>query len=381
MSSLAEKIPPVPKWPDERPDEPDEIPPEEAIPVEAPTTEAPGRLDSEALAALRPRMFTAAELQTKTFAPRVAYIDGLILEGLTIFGGKPKLGKSWWALRAALTIATGGVAFGSQGRDVRPAKVLYLALEDGEARLQDRMTQLCGPGEAWPNEMTVITVWPRFDAGGIDLLAELVDADGYEVVIIDTLGRVRTPRKGRDTYQEDTDALSAIHDMVRERPGLAVVLIHHNRKDDSPDDYIDALSGTTGVSGAVDHIAVLQRGRGQADAVLRFTSRDATEHDTAYAFAEGQWTELGSAVEYEMSKARRAVLEAVTSMESATLTEIALEVRRDISLTRRMLIGLAEERLVYQDGERGPWKPRPNSPIVQPGHPQSGLLDQLDRVF
>lgn len=46
-----------------------------------------------------------------------------------------------------------------------------------------------------------------------------------------------------------------------------------------------------------------------------------TEHDTAFEFASGSWTDLGSAAEHELSKARRAVLEAVTDLESATLTE------------------------------------------------------------
>src|SRR5690606_31243854 len=128
------------------------------------------------------------------------------------------------------------------------------------ARVQSRLRRITAPGETWPEALTIATTWPRFDADGLELLAELIDSGGYRVVVIDTLGRVRTPRKGKDGYQEDTDAIGQIHDLARERPGLAVLVIHHNRKDDSPDDYIDALSGTTGITGVADHIAVLQRG-------------------------------------------------------------------------------------------------------------------------
>ena len=39
------------------------------------------------------------------------------------------------------------------------------------------------------------------------------------------------PRRGPDSYQEDSDAISMLHDMTRERSGLAMQLIHHNRKD------------------------------------------------------------------------------------------------------------------------------------------------------
>jgi RecA-family ATPase len=292
-----------------------------------------------------------------TFPPQVAYIDGLILEGLSVLGGKPKLGKSWFGLRGAVTIATGGIAFGNPGRAVTAAPVLYLALEDGPARIQDRLAHLLAPDEPWPNDLTVADRWPRFDAGGRDMLAEAVDQDGYRVVFVDTLGRVRSPRAGRgDAYLEDTEAIAAVHDLARERPGLAVVLIHHNRKADHPDDYIDALSGTTGITGAADHVAVLQRARGEADAVLRFTSRDAAEHDTAYSFSDGCWTELGAAAEYAQSKARRAALDALRTLGgTAGLSEIADEMGGTKQNTAKLLRGLETDGLVKQDGPRGPW--------------------------
>jgi len=156
-----------------------------------------------------------------------------------------------------------------------------------------------------------------------------------------------------------------LHDLTRGSPGLAVYVIHHNRKDDNPADYIDALSGTTGISGVVDHIAVMQRGRGEADAVLRFTSRDAAESDIAYKFDGHYWTELGNAADHALSKSRKRVLETVALLEEASLTDIASMADKDKSLTLRMLRGLADEGLVYQDGVRGPWKPRPNGPQSQ----------------
>lgn len=308
------------------------------------------------LAALRADSVSFAELRTMEFPPLISYIEGLVLEGLTVIGGKPKLGKSWWVLGAACAIATGGVAFSNPMRKVTQAPVLYLALEDGGSRLQSRGRRIMADGESWPANLTAFFKWPRFDTGGLELLADLIDADGYKVVIIDTIGRVRSPRKGRDSYQEDTDAISAIHDLVRERPGLAVMLVHHLRKDDSPDDYVDALSGTTGIGGSADHIAVMQRPRGEADAVLHFTSRDAAEHDTAFSLDGGAWTELGDAALYAISKARREVYDVLADMEEATLTELASVAGKDPAGTLKLLRGLAGEGLAYQDGERGPWK-------------------------
>ena len=65
--------------------------------------------------------------------------------------------------------------------------------------------------------------------------------------------------------------------------------------EDNPADFIDALSGSTGITGVVDHIAMLRRGRGEADAVFHFTSRDAPEHETAVQLDGWMWSELGMA--------------------------------------------------------------------------------------
>ena len=113
--------------------------------------------DSDRLQEWRPKLVSAAELKTKEFPEPVAYIDGLVLEGLGILGGKPKLGKSWWALRAGLAIASGGVAFGNPNRNVEQAPVLYLALEDGKKRLQNRLGKLLLPDETWPEALMTVT--------------------------------------------------------------------------------------------------------------------------------------------------------------------------------------------------------------------------------
>jgi RecA-family ATPase len=67
-------------------------------------------------------------------------VPGVIPEGFTLFVGPPKIGKSWFHLSAALGVAAGGAVLGAIRVDPRP--VLYLALEDGDRRLQDRCRQL-----------------------------------------------------------------------------------------------------------------------------------------------------------------------------------------------------------------------------------------------
>jgi len=78
------------------------------------------------------QLFTAKSLQEKTFPPIQWIVEDIIPEGLTLFCGKPKLGKSFAALDLCVAVAEGSQFLGNlcdQGN------ALYLALEDNQRRL------------------------------------------------------------------------------------------------------------------------------------------------------------------------------------------------------------------------------------------------------
>jgi AAA domain len=56
----------------------------------------------------RDQTFTAAALQKQTFPPVRYVVPGLVPEGLTLFCGRPKIGKSWAGLDIAVAVASGG---------------------------------------------------------------------------------------------------------------------------------------------------------------------------------------------------------------------------------------------------------------------------------
>ena len=88
----------------------------------------------------RPNTFTATDLCEMEFAPVKFTVPGYIAEGLTLFAGKPKLGKSWLCMDVALAVAEGGQCLG--GIQCEQGDVLYLALEDNRRRLQSRIQKL-----------------------------------------------------------------------------------------------------------------------------------------------------------------------------------------------------------------------------------------------
>jgi hypothetical protein len=74
------------------------------------------------------------DLLTRPIEPLGFTITGILPHGLFILAGSPKVGKSWLALDVCHAVATGGDLWqypAAQG------DVLYLALEDNPARLQE----------------------------------------------------------------------------------------------------------------------------------------------------------------------------------------------------------------------------------------------------
>ena len=66
----------------------------------------------------------------------------------------------------------------------------------------------------------------------------------------------------------------------------AVVAITHTRESGA-EDFIDKVSGTSGLTGAADTILVLTKGRGEADAELQIVGRDLGEKELALDFEKG----------------------------------------------------------------------------------------------
>ncbi len=256
-----------------------------------------------------PVIITAADLMRKEFPePRWA-VPGLFPEGMTLLVGSPKLGKSWLGLNVAVAIALGGRAVGTIPVD--QGDVLYLALEDTERRLQERLETVLR-GHPAPECLHITTAWPTLDDGGMThLRGWLASHRNARLVIIDTFAKIRgaSGAMNQNLYSGDYAAAGQIK-RVADDFGVAVVLVHHTRKAEAADP-LDMVSGTNGLAGAVDTICVLKREVGRHDATLYLRGRDVPEADHALSFdaATCSWTLLGDAAEYRTSEERKAIID------------------------------------------------------------------------
>lgn len=251
---------------------------------------------------------TGGWLDKQQFDPLRYAVPGIIPEGFTLLIGPPKAGKSWLILAVLLSISAGGKALGSIR--VTRGRVLYLALEDGDRRMQDRCRTLMGE-EPLPNRFCYVT---RVQPGEVLTTIEvfLEKFPDTVLVVIDTLGKVMPPAMPNETtYSRDYRIGGRIKAIADARPGLAVVALHHDRKASS-EDFVERVSGTNGLAGAADTIVVLSRARQSEEGTIAVTGRDVIEAEYALTMDGGAWRLDGASLAEAQANAReRAAVEGV----------------------------------------------------------------------
>ncbi len=238
---------------------------------------------------------SAEQLLAKEFAPLKWAIPEIVPEGLTILAGAPKIGKSWLCLDLALAIAGGGRALGTV--PVERGNVLYLALEDSQRRLKERLDRLLG-GAPIPGELEFISMdhnLPRWDHGGKPYIQVWLDGHpGTRMVIIDTFAKFKPQQQvASGVYDQDYRSVQEMLWLARKRR-IALVVVHHTRKALS-EDPVASISGSFGLAAGVDGTLVLKRERGRMDAVLHVIGRDVHDKELALRWdgmrrrCDGSW--------------------------------------------------------------------------------------------
>lgn len=295
---------------------------------------------------------TADELLAAVFTEPPWAVANLLPAGMNILAGRPKIGKSWFALQVAIAVASGGVVLGEQ---VERRKVLYIALEDSERRLQNRLKLQNCPANI---SATFITHWPALIENGLEHLKAATEVHGFSLIVVDTLARWASIRKADDENLV-TKRLGELQRWAIDN-GIAVLLVDHHRKPgaSSVSDVIDDVMGATAKTGTADAALGLYRQRGQQGAELKITGRDVLERDLAVQFDPRLmcWQLLGDAAGVKANTLQAELLEALEDSFSgeASCTDLARFLARDKSNVRKELLELvARGRLFRTDAKKG----------------------------
>jgi hypothetical protein len=293
--------------------------------------------------------WNAAQLLTADFPePRWA-VPGVVAEGLNLLVGPPKLGKSWFAMGLAVAVAHGGRALGRI--PVESGTSLYLALEDPPRRLQRRL-RLMLDGAPPTIGLQFETTWPRFtkEDGGIDLLADWMEArPETRYVAVDVFARVRAPHdRHGNAYGADYQAVAPLKQLA-DTYGVAIVLVHHTRKQNA-EDFVDTVSGTSGLAGAADAVLALRRARGAPGAELLVTGRDVEEVAHALKFDPSRGAWLLSNTPAGVSEERADVLSVLRQHGAMTPKEVADHLGHSRDALKMQLKRMAEAGQVERVG-------------------------------
>jgi hypothetical protein len=136
--------------------------------------------------------------------------------------------------------------------------VFHAALEDNKHRLKRRMTKLFGT-DPWPSNLYFAFQMRKLADGGLDQIKRWIREAGHpRLIIIDTLKMVRAPaRKNQSYYEADYESVMELRDLAAQH-GIGIIVAHHLRKAEA-DDPFDTVSGTLGLTDAVDTIMLLYR--------------------------------------------------------------------------------------------------------------------------
>ena len=227
----------------------------------------------------------AATLMDKPLPNSCFLVEGLVPEGVNMISGAPKVGKSWLMLDLALRTAAGEPFL---GQNTVKCGVLYLCLEDTLKRIQDRMMKLTD--EAPPNLRFAVTAGTLGGSFEEELKNYLYAYPDTKLVIIDTLQKIRSQKSNNSggIYASDYEDISALKQISAAR-SVSILLVHHLRKQ-KDSDVFNQVSGSSGITGAVDTSYVLQKeSRESNTATLIATGRDIEMQKITLKFENLHW--------------------------------------------------------------------------------------------
>lgn len=299
---------------------------------------------------LRPKRESLTELMAAKIPPPVQLFDGLMHEGMLLFGGKSKRGKSWLMFDLALSLAVGRSGFRHFACH-KPRPVLYLALEDGRARLQGR-ARMIQPNLQRADDFHLHYSYPILSKGGIALLEEEIRTEQYGLVVIDVLAKVEPPASGQHgkNYHEIYDMFAPFRDLCKEHH-VCLAMLTHLRKQEA-EDVFDNLMGSVAYQGAQDILWVLERKPKDDFAFLHTRDKDAEDKTFALRFLDGHWEYIGEGEEYAISRDSRLIIK-VLNQEPRDwgIPEImkAAGFKEDkYAYVRNLLVSLVKDDLIHR---------------------------------
>ncbi len=229
----------------------------------------------------------ADELLATPLKPINWIVKDILPQGLHILAGSPKIGKSWLMLSLCLQVAKGEPLW---EYETQKCEVLYLCLEDTLNRVQSRLFQITDNA---PDRLHFAVAANILNEG----LKEQIEGFMKEypdtgLIVIDTFQKVRGLCLSSNSYANDYYDVSQLKSLA-DKYGIALIIVHHLRKD-AASDPVMMISGSTGISGGADCNYVLVKDKRALDsAKLIISGRDTEYQEILLTFENCMWHFMG----------------------------------------------------------------------------------------
>ncbi|PZO55460.1 MAG: hypothetical protein DCF15_10445 [Phormidesmis priestleyi] len=293
------------------------------------------------------RMITNAELIDRA----ADYIDWLVPELLTcdelfVLGMPPRGGKSLWCMTLAKAIATGGKFL---DRPVTQGSVLYVNLEDGDAKIKTRQIS-----QGWDRDLPVYWL-DKFKLTELPDLGEAIDEIGdVRLVVLDTFSRVRSDGM-KETGAEMGQVLEPLQEMCKAK-NVCAILTHHLskgtiEKDQNP---FDLLRGSGSIRATARGSMVII----PADNCYRLIAENGHTDNMDLRIrinpATLEWRLLGNWEPRVDGDMKDQILDHLNLIGEATVTEVAKSLNFKASSVSTILYRLQADDMVIKVGGKGP---------------------------
>lgn len=290
----------------------------------------------------------AAAIYNGDYPEPLPIIEPILYPGLTILGGRPKVGKSWLALQLAVALAS-GQRLAQYLETKKACRVLYVSLEDRPRQIRSRLRRLT-PEEPFLARLDFVFELDALMGGGAVQLDQQLKEHPVDVVIVDSLLAAvkQAKREHVDVMQADYNIVAILRE-IAEKHSLALVLVAHTRK--AGGDFLDLIQGTSGTTAAADAVWVLQR-TAEGEHQLSVTGREIATNTYGMKRMDDQpsWTITGEGDDITQSEARRDILELLREEGPMKPSKLARQLHKNISGIHRLLNALCDQGKVWRSG-------------------------------
>lgn len=307
-------------------------------------TAKPQKCDVEAVLAAEEGW---CELEEREIPETKWIIPQILPEGLTLLAGHPKAGKSWLAFGLLQDIVKGTPAFGYF--PTNSGVCTYLALEDSPRRVKRRQRLILG-GERPPLGGSYFCDWPQIKAGGLQCLEAWCDRNpDASALAIDTFVKIRPGKfRAEIDYERDYEHLAGLQRIASDYQ-IAILLLHHRRKEDS-EDVFNTVSGSTGLTGAADSVWILDKPRETGNtATLSAISRDCEDFTIKLRFDKYRWIRTDDSLSIPLPVKQQEIVDLLRVAQPLKQKDIVAQLGKSRKAVDNLIRELVGKDLIQQD--------------------------------